>query len=302
MLAIDGTSDWTDSLEAAIGAAQDAFSCCNWRHDRADSTSEEPSYCEGGGAECAYCQAADAAATKCHDLGEQAIDLLRAGAYRDAEELCEEARAAENAYGDCPAWQPVATIFEKFFEQHISLDDDSYDCHAADSGWRHYLYFDPTERRISLHRQYGNGTTAAVFHKCALLLRLPENAVGEHVRDVLESPDFGRLIRELCALYEGTEWDGNNYVGRWADDEKKHALEDQIEELFAEILTYWNATDWLSPVWNAGEAANVRKRLAGGESLDDVAEAMIDDARKNDFYLDQGELVNVLQELLGSHP
>lgn len=186
----------------------------------------------------------------------------------------------------------------------IEIVGDDYDCHAPNDNWRHHLYVDPESRRISFDRQFGDGTPMRVWHGRAVRLRLPRGAVGEEVSRVLQTDACQELLAELCDRYEGTEWDGSNHVGVWAGDAdgvERFGLEERIEELFADVPTYWDAGDWLSPVWGQDEADTVRARLSS-ESLDSVVDEMVADARINEAWVHSGDLRDALERLLEEHP
>lgn len=189
----------------------------------------------------------------------------------------------------------------------IEIADDSYDCHATDNNWRYGLYLDPEARRVSHWEFYGTGTPERVWHNRAVIADLPRGAVGEHVREVVDGDEFRGLVEALFELYQGSEWNGSNHVGRWSGNDeygsKTHELELMIEALFEHVPTYWDASDWFAGgQWGESDANDIRVRMQRGETLEAIAEEFVADARNNDAYLDDAEVLACIESLLEQHP
>ena len=189
----------------------------------------------------------------------------------------------------------------------IEIAADTYDCHATDTSWRFRLYLDPEARRVSHYEQYGSGTPERAWKGRALLADLPFGAVGSAVREIVEGDEFRALVTALFGLYRGAEWDGSDHVGRWDGvteyDSQVDVGVQAVEALFQAVPTYWAAGDWVSGgQWDESEADNVRKRMADGETLDDIANDMVADALGNDAHLDPEDMLRELEALLERYP
>jgi hypothetical protein len=189
----------------------------------------------------------------------------------------------------------------------IEIADCGYDCGAGDTQWRYGLYLDPEARRIGHWEMYGSGTPERVWHGRAVIADLPFGAVGESVEEIVRSDELRDLVAALFALYEGSEWNGSNHIGRWQRDDDeycdaKHELTERIEKLFEHVATYWSASEWLSQVWSQSEADSIRARMQDGETLEEIAEDMVSDARINDAHIGQRDMESTLEELLEQYP
>jgi hypothetical protein len=104
----------------------------------------------------------------------------------------------------------------------IEIADCGYDCGAGDTQWRYGLYLDPEARRIGHWEMYGSGTPERVWHGRAVIADLPFGAVGESVEEIVRSDELRDLVAALFALYEGSEWNGSNHIGRWQRDDDEY--------------------------------------------------------------------------------
>jgi hypothetical protein len=188
----------------------------------------------------------------------------------------------------------------------IEISTASFDCRASDTGWRYGLYLDPEARTVRHWEHYGNGIPERVFHSRAVITDLPRNGVGTEIAGILATDEFRDLVAALFDLYQGTVWDGNNHVGQWhgseEDESRRFDLEDEIAALFEDVPTYWDADEWMACSWNPSEANNVRRRLAGGETLEDIAADIASDALVDRAHLSADELCATLSDLLAAFP
>jgi len=109
-------------------------------------------------------------------------------------------------------------------------------------GWNGRLVLDPEKREIYTDWQIGNGCPMAIWHKCHVkILSLNEGVTATSVQRWCEENLEG--LDEICALYRGAQWDGNNHRGMWDP-----GLDEAIEALpKADLETYWAADEWLRP-------------------------------------------------------
>lgn len=189
----------------------------------------------------------------------------------------------------------------------IEIADCGYDCGgSSDTQWRYGLYLDPEARRVGHWEMYGSGTPERVWNSRAVIADLPFGAVGEQVEEIVRSDELRDLVAALFDLYEGSEWNGSNHIGRWTQQDEycdvKQELIEKIEGLFEHVATYWSASEWMSQVWGQSEADSVRARLQDSETLEEIAADMVNDALINHAHISQDDMEATLRDLLEQYP
>jgi len=132
----------------------------------------------------------------------------------------------------------ISTLRESIEE----LRTEDYD---AVSGHVTKIYLDPERGTVHATQLDQNGWPARAHHnidQCILVVEgnaIPSSVVSA----VLVVEDE---ILALLGFYLGTEWDGSNHVGQWAEGawDAMCALDTAIER--QEITCYWDAGDWLA--------------------------------------------------------
>jgi len=111
-------------LKRAIDEAQGRWIGADWKHEfrrdgaivRSDD-GETPVYCNGELADCELCAAAKLASFDAHARSHEARRAIARGDFATAAELLSAARDLEAAYGDAPAWGPVAELAERLRDE-----------------------------------------------------------------------------------------------------------------------------------------------------------------------------------------
>ena len=85
-------------------------------------------------------------------------------------------------------------------------------------GWSVDIYFDPKALEFIPFRGVGNkGTPAPAWHnRWAYVTSYGPNCVGASILEALQGHED--LARDVAETYLGSEWNGNNNVGRWNED------------------------------------------------------------------------------------
>ena len=71
---------------------------------------------------------------------------------------------------------------------------------------------------------------------------VPRTAVPSEVEKVLRSHE--ELLIEINSFYDGSEWDGHNHRGSWADPDNLDKLTAVIQEAMDEVSTYCEASNY----------------------------------------------------------
>lgn len=125
-MALNQKTDARDRLIDAIEHAQDAWTCCDWRHERRHADGAivyaadddcRPVYCEGGNETCARCLEVAEQAQRAIDCGHAAIAAVLDGRLDDAREAIVTAVMIEDSWGDAPVWRPVEQLFVRLLRQ-----------------------------------------------------------------------------------------------------------------------------------------------------------------------------------------
>jgi hypothetical protein len=161
------------------------------------------------------------------------------------------------------------------------------------------LWLDPEDRTVSVYRAIGSGVPSSVWHCRSRLVSIGADVELEGVEKILRSNEG--LIAELFGLYAGTEWDGNNHVGGWSDQDRANDIVEAISDAIGAegaVRSYWDAGDWMSPakpdVMTALRAA-LRERADG--DLDAAIESVASDevgAASDQALIDHDDTVREL--------
>jgi len=143
-----------------------------------------------------------------------------------------------------------------------SLRNDDYS--APCSGYRQDLYIDPEKHTVYVFTCVGAGIPAAAWHNRQVqILRIPADAIAESVCNAVLMVE--ERLAELCDRYLGSEWDGSNHVGRWAED--GGGVLEWVGDRIPEIACYWDAGDWFS---GDGTDDDIRARLRSGKKPQEI--------------------------------
>lgn len=124
--------------------------------------------------------------------------------------------------------------------------------------------------------EVGGGVPESVWHNRTIRIRVPAEASGEALADLLR----GDALPLLEAIHAGhsIEWDGSNHVGR-LDDEARSAAE-ELERLLEDVqqMDVWDAGQWLE---SAGKLTQVWRH---GQTLADAE-------TENEFHVESNQVV-----------
>lgn len=181
----------------------------------------------------------------------------------------------------------------------MSNDTTTYDVEINDHPEsKTHLILNPEDRHIYSTTSYGGNTrTMDEHHVRHLRIATVNSDVDtDALIDWLVAHD-GK-IEALCDQYDGTEWNGNNRVGCWADYDNTVAmlvmdLSDGIDNAIAgeDIATYWDARSWCDGDW-AQTLADVRN----SDDLDDLAQDYVNAASINGQLLRLDDVRSVLDD------
>lgn len=162
------------------------------------------------------------------------------------------------------------------------------------------LYLVPAEEaadgipRVYSFGRVGSGTPMLAWNRRHL-------GLGSVDAESLEKWILARAdeLVELSDAYQGSEWDGNNHVGRWgfpSDEDPSQHFSDELDRALqgGEIGTYWDAGDWLSP---AGTSAYL-DRISGPEDIERVAAEEVEEARNGGALIRQEDTEAYLRRLI----
>ena len=179
----------------------------------------------------------------------------------------------------------------------ISIDRDEIFADRP-SGMRHSLYLDPEAREVSTFSVVGSGQPIAAFHGRALMISIPVGVRGSDLADWLEGERDA--IGEIFADYLGSEWNGNNHVGRWRVPGDYCDMPDHVDAVCklelslgeAELPTLWPAGDYLA----AGDYTDRElELLTTPEGREELAEELIAGA-DHSVVLDRDDLIEYLTD------
>lgn len=129
----------------------------------------------------------------------------------------------------------------------IDITEDDQYFEETDMGTRGFaLFINPEQRRCYVDARYVGSIPAPVYHRREVSIPVPANIRAQDLRDYLAlSQD---LLQAICDAYLGTEWDGNNHVGRWEESEYRERAEFELGEgIDQNCHSGWtDAVQWLS--------------------------------------------------------
>jgi hypothetical protein len=111
-------------------------------------------------------------------------------------------------------------------------------CRAAAADWgvgvRQGLVIDPVTQEISIHVWQGElSPPDSVRHQRALMVDLPVDfRIGDFAALGCD-PVFRGIVQEICALYQGSRFDGEDDVGVWLNDDLLLCAIDEVKTAIA---------------------------------------------------------------------
>lgn len=149
-----------------------------------------------------------------------------------------------------------------------------------------YVYLDEDG---NVHADYcgiiGAGQPMDVWNGRTLRWSVNPEVNGDHLAELLESDEVRALLERVHAGHS-VEWDGSNYVGRLTDDARDAS--DELERIFEDETHtvdsggVWEASQWIAP-------ASADDILKQGESLDDAAERLVEEAESDRVVIEGGK-------------
>lgn len=178
------------------------------------------------------------------------------------------------------------------------------------TGYAHYLVLDLSEDEPSVYLWYGTGTLGTpmhLWHNVGWSFGLPLNVDAGAVVETLESDEAQALLAEVCAQFEGTEWNGSNHVGVWDKSDKAEArrrdISHELESLFENLSTYWDAGDWLFQAGSAETLLEVATLMHTGKTLEEIGDMWATDAiRSASVLVDEDEIVEAIKSQVKDEP
>lgn len=126
---------------------------------------------------------------------------------------------------------------------------------------------------------------------------VPRTAVPSEVEKVLRSHE--ELLIEINSFYDGSEWDGHNHRGSWADHANLDKLTAVIQEAMDEVATYWSASDYFQPV-------NVEGIVYDDEPLSAIVAREVSLGAGSEMYLESEDveewITSSARKWLDKHP
>lgn len=151
---------------------------------------------------------------------------------------------------------------------NINADDEA---HGSISGTQVSLYLIPAEEtrngvaEVTTFSNVGPGCPEPAWHsRWHCLGSLSVDFVAESLVEVLESQRD--TLEQIAASYLGSEWNGNNHVGRWYGDL------DGVE-IDLDCETYCDPDEWLGC-----DLPRTDREILSAESLESLAEDIVHDA------------------------
>jgi hypothetical protein len=152
----------------------------------------------------------------------------------------------------------------------------------------------PEDNRVETFGRISNEVPTSAYHQRARTLvsytnNLVEDSVEEYLKDHVDE------IKEIAKWYRGSDWDGNNWVGDWADEaedllqEFEDAFHWAVQEM--EIHGYWDAHEWLFA--DKSSSMTYALRQDRDKALDDLLAIALSD----DVHLRRGDLDRALDDL-----
>ncbi len=155
------------------------------------------------------------------------------------------------------------------------------------SGYRIEVYLNPETHEVYTFDFVGAGVPIAAWHRRHVwVCTVPDRAIPESVVEVL-SNQVGYLAA-VCDQYLGSEWDGNNHVGKWAE-----APEDPGPPF--EFACYWDPAIWFED--SQGEILTMA--AAGHAPTDILAKLYLGDQYNGE--VEREAALSYVTELVSGH-
>lgn len=155
------------------------------------------------------------------------------------------------------------------------------------SGSHYGIVINPETRAVGDYAGIGAGMPAEIYHQRVLFVPVRRTVHQPSLINAI-SENFD-LIHDLIACYQGVEYNGSDTVGVWSD------LHVDLFELLRDTLI--NVPD----LFDAGDyihGSALSDLLAYGETVDDIAQGLIEEGADNAVYLDRVDLIEALQTYL----
>lgn len=161
-----------------------------------------------------------------------------------------------------------------------------------------YVYLDEEGNvRADYCGLIGGGQPMEVWLGRTLRWSVNPEVNGDHLAELLESDEVRALLERVHAGHS-VEWNGSNYVGRLTDDARDAS--DELERIFEDETHtvdsggVWEASQWINPL----SADDI---LTQGESLDDAAERLVEEAESDRVVIEggTGEMREAIESRLG---
>lgn len=115
-------------------------------------------------------------------------------------------------------------------------------------GERASVMLNPKTRTLSVFKSVGSGVPELVWNFEARMFALPECASLDDIQEVLEA--CSESICELFDLYEGREWTGGKYEGKWENVDRVREIMESLTEACADehsVKRYWAPSELFAP-------------------------------------------------------
>lgn len=184
----------------------------------------------------------------------------------------------------------------------VCVDDGSVtpDSDGRNRGWQCHLELDPEDRVVFVSAQIGSGISSRAFHDRSVCLGLSTVASGKHVRELLEGDEAQEIMGKICDMFEGVEWDGNNHVGIWREEDGQVAYLDHVrklEEMLESVPEFGSASDYIGCA--SGDMRHeIREkvgRLLGDErdrAIEELAQEWTEEAERDGFLIEEDDMLS----------
>lgn len=173
----------------------------------------------------------------------------------------------------------------------------SINCWSRISGIRVELYLIPAEENDGAAAQVfafscvGSGSPLHAWnHRWLHLCSVPPDAVPGELEQIVQAHETE--ILKLAEAYRGSEWDGNNHVGRWELDDEYATW--ALSEAVSECPTYWDVDEW----FDGGDPTAVHTR-ALELGVEAATDAEVKDALSSGVYLARADVAKAIERLIG---
>jgi hypothetical protein len=178
----------------------------------------------------------------------------------------------------------------------------SYAINEYDSQYTVMLALNPESLEIFTHAYVGCASVPMrVFHNLDInLFHAPSGFVAESLIKWFETKEVQAVLQNILSGYEGSEWNGSNYVGKWLSTDGSlpdceydcHQLEQLLAESISslEIQCYWGIDTFFTDVSDAKEYIDGCTNLESAiESIKDAADnvnILLKDDEVRDFLIE----------------